>query len=285
MLVSYHPAVVEMGDPEAPRPVPGTEGQPASAYADTLVLPWNDLPALENLLARQGAEIAAVIMEPVLCNSGVIAPRPGYLEAVRALTNRYGIVLIFDEVITGFRLAAGGAQEVYGVTPDLAIYAKAIAAGFPLSAVAGRREIMDMIASGRVKHSGSDNGNPISLAAADAALAELSRPGVFAHLNAQGAHLADGARTLLARHGIPALVHQAGPVLQILFTDQDSVTDYRAFAACNSAMSSALTRELCLRGVLLVPDGRWYLSTVHTAGDIDEALAALDGSLAALSAR
>jgi glutamate-1-semialdehyde 2,1-aminomutase len=204
---------------------------------------------------------------------------------VRTLTSRYGIALIFDEVITGFRLARGGAQEVYGVTPDLAIYAKAIGAGFPLSAIAGRRALMDLIATGRVKHSGSYNGNPISLAAADAALAELSQPGVFEHLHALGTQLASGARALVKRHGVPALVHQAGPVMQILFTTLGSVADYRAFEACDAALSSALTRELRQRGVLVLPDGRWYLSTVHTSADINEALTALDGSLAALAAR
>jgi len=281
-LASYHPQLVQMGPVAAPQPVPGMSGQSVAALSDIIVAPWNDVQAIEATLDRHGTEIAAVIMEPVLCNSGVIAPAHGYLEAARALTERYGIVLVFDEVITGFRLALGGAQQRYGVVPDVAIYAKAIAAGFPLSVVAGRRAVMDVIATGAVKHSGTYNGNPISLAAADAALQELSHPGVYDHLNALGSILADGARAHLADHGLPAIVHQAGPVMQILFTGQESVRDYRGFVACDATQSEALVQALRAHGILTLPDGRWYLSTVHTETDMQEALNALDASLAAL---
>lgn len=284
MLVSYHPALSAVGPPLDPHPVLGTQGQSASVLADIVVARWNDVTALEAALQRHGAEVAAVVMEPVLCNSGVIAPRPGYLEAARALTHDHGALLIFDEVITGFRLALGGAQEVYGVVPDIAIYAKAIAAGFPLSAVAGRRAVMELIAQGIVQHSGTYNGNPIGLAAAEAALVELCRPGVYDLLNSLGTMLADGARTLLAQHGLPAVVHQTGPVLQILFTEQRAVLDYRAMASCDAALSGALVQELRARGILILPDGRWYLSAVHTDRDVREALDALDASLANLAA-
>jgi len=234
------------------------------------------------MLEQRASELAAVVMEPVLCNSGVIAPLPGYLEAARALTARHGVLLIFDEVITGFRLALGGAQEVYGVVPDLAIYAKAVAAGFPLSVVAGRQDIMDLIARRVVAHSGTYNGNPISLAAADAALGELSRPGVYERVNALGRDLASGARTLLMQHRLPAIVHQAGPVLQLLFTTRQTVADYRALTECDAGRNATLTRELRSHGVLILPDGRWYLSTAHTREDIATALQALDVSLAAI---
>ncbi|HZS91892.1 MAG TPA: aspartate aminotransferase family protein [Chloroflexota bacterium] len=282
-LASYHADPGQMGTLDDPRPVPGMAGQAPGALQDIVVVPWNDLDRLEATLRRYGAEIAAVIMEPVLCNSGVISPEPGYLESAQALARANGSLLIFDEVITGFRLAAGGAQERYGITPDLAVYAKAIAAGFPLSAIAGRREVMDVIACGAVRHSGSYNGNPISMAAADAALQELCRPGVFDHLNRLGALLADGARGLLERHGLAALVHQAGPVMQILFTTQTKVADYRAFAACDAAMSEALVLHLRERGILILPDGRWYLSAVHTEAHVQEALQALDDSLASMA--
>jgi glutamate-1-semialdehyde 2,1-aminomutase len=284
-LVSYHPALDAMGPREAPVAVPGSAGQAHGAYADMLLLPWNDTDALAALLAQHGEEIAAVIMEPVLCNSGVLAPLPGYLEAARELTSRYGAVLIFDEVITGFRLAMGGAQEVYNVVPDLATYAKAIAAGFPLSAIAGRQAIMDLITHGLVKHSGSYNGNPISLAAAGAALDELGQPGVFARLNRLGAALAEGARALVRRHKIAARVHQAGPVMQILFTEQEDIHDYRGVAACDADRSAALVEALREQGVLILPDGRWYLATVHDEGHVKEALAALDASLSRLAHR
>jgi len=223
-------------------------------------------------------------MEPVLCNSGVIAPQPGYLAKVAALCAQHGVLLIFDEVITGFRLASGGAQEVYGVVPDLAVYAKAIAAGFPLSVIAGRRAIMDLITTRTVAHSGSYNGNPVSLAAADVALDQLSRPGVYERLNDLGVALAQGARAALARRHIPALVHQAGPVMQILFTDQHEVLNYRSLYTCNADLSTALTQELRTRGILILPDGRWYLSAAHTHADIEWAITALDASLGGLPA-
>jgi glutamate-1-semialdehyde 2,1-aminomutase len=281
-LASYHADPAQMGTLDDPRPVPGMAGQSPGALQDIVVVPWNDVHPLEATLRRHGAEIAAVIMEPVLCNSGVIAPAPGYLDAAQALARENGSLLIFDEVITGFRLAAGGAQELFGITPDLAVYAKAIAAGFPLSAIAGRREVMEVIAGGAVRHSGSYNGNPISMAAADAALQSLCRPGLFDHLNRLGSTLAEGARGLLEAHGLAALVHQAGPVMQILFTEQTEVRDYRAFAACDAARSEALVQHLRERGILILPDGRWYLSTVHTEAHLQEALQALDDSLGAL---
>jgi len=279
LLVSYHPSLAAMGPRENPHPVLGTGGQSSAVLDEIVVLPWNDTQALEEALARHGSNVAAVVMEPILYNSGVIAPKPAYLEAARAITRRYGALLIFDEVITGFRVALGGAQELYGVVPDLAVYAKAVAAGFPLSVIAGRQDVMELMATGTVAHSGTYNGNPISLAAANAALHELSRPGIYPRLMTMGRRLADEARTLIARHDVPALVHQCGPVMQILFTDQVTVASYRALAACDSVLSARLARELRLHGVLILPDGRWYLSTVHSEEDIQEALGALDASL------
>jgi glutamate-1-semialdehyde 2,1-aminomutase len=283
VLVSYHAPLVAMGSTAAPKPVPGTAGQSEAALADVLVVPWNDAGALEKMLKRHESQVAAVVMEPVLCNSGVISPTPGYLEAARALTEHHGALLVFDEVITGFRMALGGAQEIYKVIPDLAIYAKAIAAGFPLSVIAGRQEVMELIADGTVAHSGTYNGNPIVLAAADAALNELSRPDVYTHLRGLGTQLAEGARTLLGRRDMPAIVHQAGPVMQILFTTQSTVRDYREFVVCDAARNAALVGALRARGVLILPDGRWYLSTVHTEADIQRSLDAIDASLAILT--
>jgi glutamate-1-semialdehyde 2,1-aminomutase len=279
LLVSYHPSISAMGPRENPCRVLGTAGQSVAVLDEILVLPWNDSRALEEALLQHGQHVAAVVMEPILYNSGVIAPEPGYLETARMLTRQHGALLIFDEVITGFRVALGGAQEVFGVVPDLAVYAKAVAAGFPLSVIAGRREVMDLIAAGTVAHSGTYNGNPISLAAADAALDELSRPGIYPHLTALGQSLADGARALIARHKVPAIVHQFGPVMQILFTEQGTVKSYRDTVACDGALNAKLARELRMHGVLILPDGRWYLSTVHTEDDVRLALAALDASL------
>jgi glutamate-1-semialdehyde 2,1-aminomutase len=278
-LISYHPPLDAVGPYAAPAAVPGTSGQSMAALGDVIAVPWNDAAALAAVLARHGPSIAAILMEPVLYNSGVIAPAPGYLESARALASEHGALLIFDEVITGFRLALGGAQECYGITPDIAVYAKAVAAGFPLSVIAGRREVMGLISSGVVAHSGTYNGNPICLAAAAAAIAVLSRPGTFEHLHQLGMALASGAREILARYKIAAVVNQLGPVMQILFTEQPSVTNYRAFAACDARMNAALTVRLRKNGVLILPDGRWYMATVHTHEDVLYALKALDASL------
>ncbi len=278
LLVSYHAGLAAMGPIEHPNRVLGTAGQSVAILDEILVLPWNDVRALEEALAQHGPKVAAVVMEPILYNSGVIAPEPGYLETARTLTRQCGALLIFDEVITGFRVALGGAQELYGVIPDLAVYAKAVAAGFPLSVIAGRRDVMELIADGTVAHSGTYNGNPISLAAAGAALDELSKPGIYPQLTALGRSLAEGARALIARHDVPAIVHQCGPVMQILFTTQATVRNYRDMAGCDGALNAKLARELRMQGVLILPDGRWYLSTVHTEDDVRKALAALDTS-------
>ncbi|HKV58665.1 MAG TPA: aspartate aminotransferase family protein [Ktedonobacteraceae bacterium] len=280
VLISYHPSLAEAGPYDAPRLVPGTQGQSLMALSDVLVLPWNNLEALERALQQNGTELAAVIMEPVMCNSGMVEPASGYLEAVRAMTEYYGVLLIFDEVITGFRIALGGAQEVYGVKPDIAVYAKAVAGGFPLSVIAGQQAVMDLISNGTVQHSGTYNGNPISLAAAEATLEQLSQPGVYEHLNTLGYSLAHGARAILTRYQLAAKIHQVGPMMQILFTEQQKIDDYRAVAACNATVSDALVQELRAQGVLVLPDGRWYLSAVHTDEDVQAALLALERSLA-----
>lgn len=284
MLISYHPSLAEAGPYDAPHLVPGTQGQSLAALTDVLVLPWNNLAALEQAVQQNATELAAVIMEPVMCNSGMVEPVAGFLEAVRAVTKRYGVLLIFDEVITGFRLAFGGAQEAFRVMPDIAVYAKAVAGGFPLSVIAGQQAVMDLIANGTVQHSGTYNGNPISLAAAEVTLEQLNQPGVYEHLNALGRSLAHSARAILARYSLPARVHQVGPMMQILFTAQQEIGDYRAVAACNATVSDALVQELRNQGVLVLPDGRWYLSAVHTEDDIQVALRALEKSLTKITA-
>ena len=153
-----------------------------------LVTAWNDPAALEAVFARHGSELAAVIMEPVMGNTGVITPQPGYLERARELCTRHGVVLIFDEIITGFRLGLGGAQGLFGVTPDLAVFAKALASGFPIAAVAGRRDLFDGVADGSILHGGTFNGYPVGLAAAAATIRTLADPsaGVYETIDARG---------------------------------------------------------------------------------------------------
>ena len=186
VLVSHHPPPADVG---AARPVPAlAAGQPAAEYADTLVAPWNDLDALRAAFAAHGDEIACVITEPLLANSGCCEPRPGYLAGLLETARAHGALVIFDEVITGFRLALGGAREYYGLTPDLSLYAKAIAGGFPLAAVAGSAAAFAPLLDGRTVHSGSNNGSPVAVAAALATLEVLSKPAAYDHARPRPCH-------------------------------------------------------------------------------------------------
>ena len=170
---SHHPSLEEAGDYEAPTPVPASVGISLGTADDIIILPWNDIEVLRKRVEREGDEIAAIITEPIMCNTNCIFPKPGYLEEMRRLCDERGIVLIFDEVITGFRVALGGAQELLGVTPDLATFAKAMAGGFPLSMLAGKREMMSLLGDGTVHHGGTLNSNLVSMAAAAASIKKL----------------------------------------------------------------------------------------------------------------
>jgi glutamate-1-semialdehyde 2,1-aminomutase len=284
VLYSVHPALDAAGPARTPAVVGGTAGQPASAAGDLLVAPWNDLPALAGLLAEHGADVAAVIMEPILCNTGVIMPDDGYLAGVAQLCRHSGALLVFDEIITGFRMAPGGAQEYLGVTPDLATFGKAMAGGMQLSALVGRADVLEDIATGRVAHAGTFNSHPVAVAAARATLAVLDeqRDTVYPALHALGTRLADGLRAAAAKAGVPLLVSAPGPVLQTYVTDTGRVRDYRDFAATDRAAMARLHGLLMDRGVNVVPRGLWFLSTAHTFADIDETVAIAADAFAAL---
>jgi glutamate-1-semialdehyde 2,1-aminomutase len=252
---------------------------------ETLFLPWNDIGAVEQAAAQYGREIAALITEPILCNGGCLLPAPGYLEALREITSRYGIVLIFDEVITGFRVALGGAQQRYGVTPDLATFGKAVAAGFPLSVVAGRAEIMEVVSSGKLLHGGSFNGNPVVLAAAEAALEELSRNDGEALRRAAdyGRRLRAGLEAAASRQGLPITLRGLETVFRLTCGDQGPVTDARGLTAPPGGRLGTFLRAALDAGLFLLPDGRWYISTVHGESELGETLAAAEQAFAAVT--
>ncbi|MEV6964310.1 glutamate-1-semialdehyde 2,1-aminomutase [Hamadaea sp. NPDC051192] len=281
VLYSVHPAMDAAGPAERPQPVPGTGGQQLSSAADLVLAPWNDLDALRGLLEHHGEQIAAVVMEPILCNTGAIVPDPGYLQGVRELCDRHGCLLIFDEVITGFRVAPGGAQELLSVTPDLAVFGKAMAGGMPVSALAGRAEVMDLITDGAVAHAGTFNSHPVAIAAAEATLRILDeqRDEIYPRLFQLGAALMDGIRAAAAKAGVPMLVHGPGPMFQTYFTTQDRVRDYRDFAATDRAGMARLHGLLLDQGVNMVPRGLWFLSAAHTDDDIDRTVAAVARAL------
>jgi glutamate-1-semialdehyde 2,1-aminomutase len=275
-------------DPARPaplEPVPATGGQVPST--DVLVARWNDADELAALLAERGGEVAAVLMEPVAANGGLIPPDPGYLERARELTAANGSLLVFDEVVTGFRLARGGAQAFFGVTPDLAIYGKAIAGGMPLSAVAGRRDVMEVVADGRMRHVGTFNCAPPAAAAAAAAL-DIYRDGspeLYAGLDRTASTLATGLEEAAAAAGVPLKVHQVGPLLQTFIgIDPDAVVNRYADTLASDAPKFAMFAEGMLeRGVIVLPRGWWFLSTEHSAADIDLTLEAARGVFAELA--
>lgn len=277
VLVSYHPASSEIAKARG-TPIGVGEGQ--RPHDDVFVIEWNDRKAVQDAFAQHGNEIGAVICEPLLCNSGCIPPLPGFLQFLRDITERYGALLIFDEVITGFRLGLAGAQGRYGVVPDLATYAKAIGGGLPLSALAGRRHLMNLIADGRVVHAGTLNGNPMALAAAKATLGVLAQGGgsIYHSLLQRGMRLRNGIESRLKRQGYDVVVRGEELVFHVSFMDRPA-NCYRDLLRADVTEYSNLALALLDEGVAVLPDGRWYVSLAHTDDVIDETLAALDRAL------
>lgn len=278
VLLSHHPASEEIGTLESPHVVPESRGQVPNAIENVLVLPWNRADLVERAFSQRGKEIAAVIMEPVLCNSGGILPAPGYLASVKDIAHRCGALLIFDEIITGFRMALGGAQAVFGVVPDLATFGKAVAGGAPLSVVAGRREIVELMAGGGVSFGGTFNGNPVSLAAAAATLEELARDNgiALAEANRRGRVLMEGIGAAAARRGMSVLPSGFGSAFAVHFTARTHLEHYRDVLDDDKERLAAFLLELLRLGVYALPDGRFYVSAAHSDEDIEETLEAVD---------
>jgi glutamate-1-semialdehyde 2,1-aminomutase len=280
---SHHPDLTQAGPRQRPIALPGTPGIPKVIGQTLAVLPWNDQDAVEQLIAERGREIAAILTEPIMGNTGVIPPQPGYLEFLREITAAHGIVLIFDEVITGFRVAPGGAQALYGVTPDLTTMAKALGGGFPVAALGGRREIMDLVSDGAVLHAGTYNANSVAVAATNASLDVLTRPGTHERLFDLSNRLMKGIGEIFERAGIPVQVQGVGPMFQFWFSETP-IVDYRDAAAhLNSPKYAALALELHRRGVMVHPSNieLWFVSTVHTREHIDTTLDAFEGAVKA----
>jgi glutamate-1-semialdehyde 2,1-aminomutase len=254
-----------------PAAEPTSAGLSAGAVADVLVAPYNDLAATEAIVRTHAAEVAAIIVEPL---HRCTPPVPGFLAGLRALTAATGSVLIFDETVTGFRLAYGGAQAYYGVQPDLATFGKAMGGGCPLGAIAGRGEIMDLVREDRLGSAGyvwfasSLGGNPVSAAAAVATLGQLRGPGIYERLFGAGEALRSGLRAVLAAAGVTAQVQGDGPLAAVVFTDRP-VTDYRSMLGADRRRARAFLLGLFRRGIFLNPmSTKLYLSLAHTEADI-----------------
>jgi len=285
ILVSHHPGPDQVGPLERPNVVVESRGQAAHAADGVIVAAWNDLATVERVFAEHGGEIAVVIMEPVLCNSGCLQPEPGYLVGVQAACRRYGALLMFDEIITGFRIALGGAQALYGVTPDLATFGKAVAGGAVLSVVAGRAEILDLLFTGGVSFGGTFNGNPMSMAAARTCLEVLSSDGgaALTEANRIGETLRVGLERLGRDLGIPMRVCGFGTAFAVHFTRRAALKHYRDTFDDDREMLARFLLRALEEGIYALPDGRFYTSVAHTEQDVQETLAALERVLAGLA--
>jgi len=278
VLLSYKPSADQLRQVRPFCGIPGSAGQVANAVDNVLVLPWNDADKLEALLRERGSEVAAIITEPVLCNSGCLEPGNHYLEQVAELAKRHGALLIFDEVITGFRRDVRGAQNYYNVTPDLATLGKAIGGGLPLSAIVGRSEILEMMFKEGVAFGGTFNGNPLSLAAALATLTELalSDGEVLKEANKLGEKIMRGIQAAAYRHGLPLLVTGFGTAFALHFTERPELRDYRDVLEDDPVLLQRCLFESLREGLCLVPDGRMYVSTIHSEDDAARTISAMD---------
>ena len=285
VLYSVAPPLESAGAYDAPEATPGSAGQSPGAAEEIVVLPWNDAHVLRDALDRHQGEIAAIIAEPILCNTNCIAPEPGYMEEMRRLCDERGIVLIFDEVITGFRVALGGAQQLLGVTPDMATYAKAMAGGFPVSMFVGKREIMGLLADGTAMHAGTLNSNIMAMSAMKASLARLMEDdgAAYRQLYASGTALIEGLRDTARKHEINVLIQGPGPVFSMAFTDAREITDYRSHRErADEEKYTRFSDGMLERGVRITTGGSWFLSTAHSEQDIEQTLEAADATLATL---
>jgi glutamate-1-semialdehyde 2,1-aminomutase len=284
-----HP-VDQLGPKEDPARIPDSEGIPKCVFDDVVLAPWNDLPSLENILRRAGHELAAIITEPIMANMGCIPPRDGYLQRLCDLAHQYGALFILDEVVTGFRYAPGGCQQFYSLKPDVSTFGKALGAGFPIGAVAGRREILERMrwGDGMVLHYGTFNGHRLTMrvVAANLDLLAANNSAVYKQIFALGDAAISGLRELFHKRKIPAIVQGFGPMFQIYFTDRDAIHDYRDYCQyVDSTKYSRFVHALLDRGIYMTPSNglHWIISTAHTMQDVETLLCAADQACAEMA--
>lgn len=276
---------VPVAPSDYPQARPDSTGVPAVTGGTVLVTPFNETARAVEMIERHAHELAAVIVEPL---QRVLLPEPGFLQAVREVTQRHGVVLIFDEIVTGFRIAWGGAQERYGVLPDLACYGKAVSGGFPLAAIAGREEVMQVLDARKrpradvVWATNTLNGNPVCAAAGCAALEVLVQPGTYDHLRRIGSRLRAGIVEAGARHGFSVQAPGEDPVFGVRFTGRRPLRTWMDLATADRDLGYRWALELLKRGLLVNPNEKFYLSIAHSAADIEHTLGIVDEAFAAL---
>lgn len=277
LLVSAGSGVATLG-------IPGTPGVPEEIARLTLVIPYNNLEALEEVFSKYGEDIACVIVEPVAGNMGVVLPKPGFLEAIRDITRRYGSLVIYDEVITNFRLSKGGAQEFFGGDPDITCMGKILGGGMPLGAYGGRREIMEKVApQGPIYQAGTLSGNPLSMVAGIATLKELFQLNPYESLENLTKRLTSGISEILKFKGIAHRINQIASMFTLFFTDRE-VYDYKSAKTSDTELFGRFFRALLKEGVLIPPSQfeAWFLSTAHREEDIDSTLERIDRAVRSL---
>jgi glutamate-1-semialdehyde 2,1-aminomutase len=269
------PSAAALGHPADPVPIADSSGIAPGALEDTLLVPWNDPERVAAAMTAHRGQVAAIVTEPVMANMGVIPPEPGFLQTLRELADEHGALLYIDETVTGFRLAPGGACERLGVWPDVVSYGKALGAGFPVAAIAGRADVMEGLAGGRILHYGTQNANPALLAVVRESLDMLTRE-AFARLEATAAALVEGLRGAIAKAEAPALVQHVGPMLQVDFLlpgheEVTAIRSYRDFAAhVDRERFARFAWALIEEGVYLSPSPALHsvLATVHGEDDV-----------------
>lgn len=286
VFVSVHPDENKMGPEQSPNTVAESLGQDPRAFRSVRVLPWNNIEILRSRLESDN-DIAAILMEPIMCNTGVILPKPGYLEEVRQLCHTHGVLLIFDEVITGFRVSLGGAQKLLNVTPDIAVFAKAMGNGYAISCIAGRSDIMEFFCKHPVVHGGTFNSNLVSCTAALATIRYLreNEKKIYSQLEQVGTMLVQGLRQLNEQGGYDLVVQGLPTVFHTMFTKEKGIFDYRSHQLGDEHQQTAFVYGLQEEGVRVTGRGTWFLSAAHTEADIDRTLSAAQRVIANTKAR
>jgi glutamate-1-semialdehyde 2,1-aminomutase len=280
----YDGLLVSAGSGVATLGIPGTPGVPEEIASLTIVLPYNDVNALKETFEKYGRDIACVIVEPVAGNMGTVLPKDGFLQALSEITRQYSSLLIFDEVITNFRLSKGGAQGFYSVEPDLTCMGKVIGGGMPLGAYGGKREIMEKVApEGPVYQAGTLSGNPMAMVAGITTLSELFEKDPYDYLDEITQTLCEGISKILKDKGIPHTINRVASMLTVFFTDQE-VYDYRTAKSSNLGLFAKFFRALLKEGVLIPPSQfeAWFLSTAHTKEDIEKALNCIERAVSSI---
>jgi glutamate-1-semialdehyde 2,1-aminomutase len=273
------PSAEALGPRQYPNAFAWSDGLAKNTRDELFILPWNDLDIVEQLLKNHYDEIAAIITEPIMCNNGCILPKSGFLEGLRKLCDKYNITLIFDEVITGFRTGLGGAQKIFGVTPDVSIFAKALASGYPISAIVGKKGWMNLLAEGKVIQAGTMNSSNPTVAAALATIEVLEKEDPYGRIYQLGQDLIKGIKELAIKHNENLFVQGFGPMLHTGFTNLSEVCDYRDVLSYDKNKLRKFIAALHNKGFRVIGRGLWYISAAHTQQDINAALIAVDQAL------